>query len=165
MRTQRVFLLRESAPVAYGGEQRDAFPERDLVRAQLAAELNERLGYPLSAIHVDVTLLVVGAGFQSVDVVAQNDQGEIVIAAAVEKPQEYERNQEKFMRALFRQAAALSRTKKVSFLAYYTRWYQKGGTLQKRQLVVDYAKHPSYHFWQRAGFPSQGVLPAYEHSA
>lgn len=155
-----LFFFRESAQVAYGGEQEGPFFEKDMVRAHFVVELNEDLGYPLSAIHVDTPLWVEGRGFQEAAVLVENQGHEIVIAAAVETPQEYERNQEFALRNLYLQAGALAKTRKVRQLVYYTRWY-RNGSLKKRKIVVDYAAYPTYEAWQAAGCPSARALAAY----
>ncbi|MBU1015311.1 hypothetical protein KKI17_02640 [Patescibacteria group bacterium] len=159
-----LLYFKESAQVAYGGEEQELFPEKDLVRAQFVVELNERLGYPLSSIHIGALVWVEGAGFEQIDVVVGSEMGDIMIAAAVESPKEYESRQEQVMRGLYWKAAVLARAKRVRWLVYYTRWYHIG-VLYKRQLVVDYAKYPNYAAWQTASFPSAGVLPVHSPDA
>jgi len=152
-------LFKEAAVIAYGKEE-EPFQDRDLVKAQFVTELVELLCYPFSAIHVDRAVWIPSLGFHDIDVVAENSAREAMIVAAVEAPREYENKQERTMRLLYLKAASLSSTKRVRFLAYYTRWYSQG-ILNKRHLVVDYAAYPSYGAWLAAGFPSVGVLPVY----
>ncbi|MBI2573777.1 MAG: hypothetical protein HYV78_00030 [Candidatus Wildermuthbacteria bacterium] len=153
-------VLRESAPLAYGEEERGPFYEKDLVRAQFVAELNERLGWPLSSIYVNVLVFAEGAGFQQIDVVVSNKEGGVMIAALVESPQEYESQREQRLRGLFKIAFALAKTEKVYRIAYYTRWYDRG-MLRKRQIIIDYATHFTYEAWEAAGFPTLEDFPAH----
>ena len=153
-----LFLVRESTRIVYG---EDAFSsEKALIKAQFIAELNEQLRYPLSSIQMDVFVWVRDIGFEQIDVVFRNDQGDIVIVAALEVPREYERRQTIAMRSLYIKASVLNETERVCFLTYYTRRYYKG-VFYREQLVVDYLAYPTYYAWQKARFPLVGMLPAY----
>ncbi|MDP2641593.1 MAG: hypothetical protein Q8P39_03670 [Candidatus Yanofskybacteria bacterium] len=161
MQNELFLILRESAQVIYGEEeQRPFYYEKELVRARLVLELNERLGYPLSSIHLDALVLVEGDGFQQIDVVARSQNGDVMIVAATEPAQVYESLREERMRGLYKQASVVARAKRVHCLVYYTGWYEKS-QLRKRQVVVDYAAYPTYRAWRAAGFPSGEFLPAY----
>lgn len=161
--TINLLVVRESALLAYGEEDRGSSYEKDLARAQFVAELNERLGWPLSSIHVNVLVPVEGVGFRQIDVIVGSKEEGVAVAALVEAPQEYEDHKEHHMRDLFEGASALAKAEKVHRLVYYTRWYNKG-TLRKRQIVVDYAAHPGYEAWRAAGFPTLKDLPVHDPS-
>lgn len=154
-----IFFLRESAKIAYGGEESSAFPDREIVRAQFVAELVETLGYPLSSVCVDAVVWVGRKGFQPVDVLAARDQGDVLVAAA-EAPRAYEDRRERAMRDLYIKAEAVSRTTKVSLLVYYTRWHKNGREFT-RHVIVDYAAYPTLCAWHAAGSPSLDRLPPY----
>lgn len=160
MKTQ--WRVADLSPVAYGGEEAEFPYERELVKAQFVRELTEHLGYPQTALHLNVSVLVKDLGFQVADVAAENDRGEIAIVAGVETPKEYEKNQEKHVRDLYLQAAVFARTRRVKHLVYYTRWYEEAGLLCKKYSVIDYAKYAHYYLWQKAGFLSDGTLPEYK---
>lgn len=154
-----LLMVRESVQFAYGEEERGPSYEKDLVRAQFVAELNEQLGYPFSSIYVNVLVPVPGEGFHQIDVVVGSKEKGVVLAAIVESPQEYEQKREEHLQSLFMSAASLAKTERVGLLAYYTRWYEQGA-LRKRQIIIDYRTHPSYDAWQTAGFPLVNNLPS-----
>lgn len=154
------WYVAEPSSVAYGGEEADFPYERELVKAQFVRELTEYLGYPQSAIHLNV-VAPKESGFQVVDLIVENGRGEIEMIAGVETPENYKKNQEKLVWRLYEYASMFSKSKRIKYLVYYTRWYEKTGLLCKQYTVIDYAKYPTYFLWQRSNFLSEHILPRY----
>ncbi len=154
------FLVAEPIPVAYGGEEAEFPPEREMVKAHLVVELLERLGYPLSAVQVNQFVETEKFGFRVAEVVASDRRHLPSLLCSVEASSQYEERKETALQDLYIQAIALNKENSLRWLAYYTRWYQHGN-LRKKHIVIDYRSFPTFALWQEAGRPTRPSIPSY----
>ncbi|MBI4138499.1 MAG: hypothetical protein HY482_02840 [Candidatus Wildermuthbacteria bacterium] len=151
--------IRETASDFYGGWRLPQ--EKDLVQAHLVVELMDQWGYPPGLIHVNYLVGFKNGGeAEEVDVLVMDAKGNARMIFLVEIPENYFPRRESAIDRLY-SASRVVDSGNLSYLCYYTRWYEKGA-MKKRVFAINRGLYPTKEAWIKAGKPCQSSLWRYQ---
>ncbi len=157
-------MIREMSTQQYLAAK-EAYKEKDLLRAQLLVALTERYDYPFGSIDIGRWIQKGEARsrtFVESDLIVEERDGGALIVCAVEVFQHYEANKPETVRELFDIFSSFEPSAyQGCFIVYATRVpsLAKPSAKQERWLVIDTKKYPTFETWQAAGCPQEKSLP------